>query len=246
MSSSTVVPATPRIGRAGLTAAGMAGVVVTMLLVGVLVTLLSTRSTLADQRDLTRVLLTRLDPTLSRAPGTLDQADPVLRDAAPVLKAARSSIPQLRRAGRDLGPVAAQLRAADLPSLFDTVRQLFTTAQPVIERLGPITRELGDSELPHLFGDVRSLTRTAERTLPEVAALAADARRRELPRRLSRTLPMIGSLNQLQKAALRTTRQTLTRTGRIEGLLQESLDVQNQLLIRATEIDRKIPGPTSP
>lgn len=274
LTASTAPPVTPRFGRAGLIATGLAGLGVAALLVGILVTLLATRSTLSDQRDLTRVLLTRLDPTLQKAPGTLDQASPILRDAAPLLKSARSSLPQLRRAGRDgrqllseapptlarlnnlltgfgpvardLQPVSAQLRAADLPSLLAAATELFSTAQPAVARLTPITRELAAADLPGLVGNVRSLTLAGTRTLPAVDGLVAEVDRRELPRRLSRTLPMIGSLNQLQTAALSTVRQTLTRTARTEDLLRESLAVQNRLLDRVSSIDRKIPGPTAP
>ncbi len=245
---SRATPVRPRLGARAWAVVIPAGVIVVGLLVGILLTLNVVRVQLTEQNQRTRLLIQKADPTLQRAPATLDVARPVLRDAAPVLAAARKAIPQARRdarAGRELlaatKPVVDDLApsAAALPAVLADLG-------PAAADLRPVVAALGGADLPGVLGDVQRLASAGERALPPLAGLATEVKQRELLRRASRTLPIVGRIAQLQRAAVQINRQTLTKTGAIERMFAESLELQRRLLTRVESIDRKLPGPTAP
>lgn len=262
------MPVKPRLGARAWALIVPAGLVVVALLVGILLTLTSVRGQIVEQNQRTRLLIQKADPTLQRAPGVLDEASPLLRDAAPVLDASRKAIPQARKAARDgqalldaTRPVVSDLApvVASLPALLADLGPAAKGLQPLLADLGPAAKDLRPlaadlrpvvaalqtADLPRVLGDVQRLAAAGDRALPALIGLATEVRDRELLRRASRTLPIVGRLAEINRASLETQRETLTRTTSIEGLFRESLDIQRRILTRVESIDRKFPGPTA-
>jgi hypothetical protein len=222
----------------------VAGVVVVGLLVGMLLVLNSTRAHLVEQDQRTRLLIQKADPTFQRAPDALDAAKPLLRDAAPVLKASRAAIPASRKAARDAQELldASKPVVDDLASVTGALPPLLRDLTPAAADLRPVAAELRAADLPQLVRSLDALATTGQQALPPLAGLAKEVRDRALLRRLSRALPDLGRIAALQRAALQTNRQTLTRTAHIEDMFSQSLEIQRQTLAHTENIDRKLGG----
>lgn len=239
-----------------------AGLVVVALLVGILLVLSSVRNQIVEQNQRTRLLIQKADPTLQRAPAVLDATRPLVKQALPVLKASRAAIPQARRTAResrallasaqpvvnDLGPVVASLPPLlqDLGPAAADLRPAAADLRPVAADLRPVAAELRAADLGGVLASVQRLATAGDRALPALADLATEVRDRELLRRLSRALPRIGRIAELQRAAVQVNRQQLTHTANIERLFVDSLAVQKRVLGHVEAIDRKLPGPTAP
>lgn len=254
------VPGRPRRPHLLAAAATLAVLAAGALLVALLLVLIATRDTLGEQRDLSAKLLQRADPTFASVPPTAEAAVPVLRDAAPVLAQARKALPQTRRTAAstqallaDAVPLVTDLRTADLPGLTGSAGALVTdlrsadlpgltdAAGAVVRDLRPAAGALRAADLPQLLDDLGGLASTGETALPRVTALLGEVRARALLRRASKAISKVGSILELQKAALRTNRETLQHTVEIEDMFRESLQIQRDVTDVARQINKKIP-----
>jgi hypothetical protein len=248
VSTPSATPVRPRLGPRGWAIVIPAGLVVVLLLVGILATLLSVRNQLTQQNQRTRLLIQKADPTLQRAPNALDTVTPLLKDAAPVLKASRAAIPRARRTARATEQLVttAQPVVTDLASVVAVLPPLLDQLTPLARDLAPVATQLRVANLPPLLSSVRQLAETGSRALPALGDLANEVRRRELLRRASRTLTLVGRIAALQTSTLQANRVTLTSTKHIEDLFVQSLQVQRELLVHVDSIDRKFGGSTAP
>ena len=178
------------------------------------------RSHIEDQDRKITALYEAAQPAIEEVPGLVDEASPLLRQAAPVLAETLAAV-------RDADDVVTRL-----PLVLAGIQGL--TNEGI-----PLARALNDSDLPALVSDLRAsdvpalvaslqasdIPSTVEaandvlsglssgdrlnQTLDVTAALLAEVRERELPRRAESSSRRLRDLLDVQRRTYATQRQTL-------------------------------------
>jgi hypothetical protein len=170
------------------------------------------------------------------------------REALPLLRAAR--------------PLADDLHAAapDATALARRAAGLLRQAKPLIRDLnaadaGQTLRGVSMLTDALLRSDVGGATRVIAQlasqlvdadVAPRLAALLAEAERRELLRKAEATTYDVATLRRMQRSLLRTQRQSLRLMRRSVALQERSLATQRSTEAHAASLDRKTGGPLPP
>jgi hypothetical protein len=227
------------------------GLLLAMLavLIAVLASLEGTRSELRT----TRIGVTQAEKRSARL---AEQVQPLLETAKPL--SSKSAQDELRRTGRAVAGaagavpplaedarrgvgiatfIAQTLHAADLQPSLSAVRALTDTALPAFQEVRPA-----------LVGLLAELDRPGSQSLAEcdrrLAArpLSANGQVGCLLRTVPNIRQLLRSQRDLNARSLVTQRRTLTHTQQINQLLDESLVIQREILVRIRSLDTKTGG----
>lgn len=209
------------------------------------------RENIQSQEAKATAMLRLTRPALDDVPALVEEAEPVLRRAAPALGGLLAAFPRIEDIGDrapafltgfqslvNVGvPLAQELRASDLPALFEEVRasELPTLAAELrTSDLPGLIDSLSSSELPVTLAEVDALLADLSagdrlvNNLDTTTALLSEAEAKRLPERAVSSSRRLKDLLEVQRRAYET--------------LKGSLRIQQETLGHVRSIDNKLGG----